>query len=302
MKSKKNKHYFIWFILLLTTCFSSFAQCEDQFAENLELKILSWNIYMLPRLVLHTGQTQRAKHIVEALKNEDIDVIVFEEAFDKRSRKIIREGLKASFPFESGDPDKNFILRGNSGIWVLSKVPIEVTKKIYFTNCSGNDRMASKGAVLLKAKKGKFCFQIIATHLQSDLKNKDVSEIRKKQYIQIRKKLLEPYAQSNVPQFIVGDMNTINADTLAYNQMLNILKVEQCVFEGEHCFSYDRLKNDLLLESNDKPQLIDYIFYDRKESANLQGKMLIKIFRKKWNDINHDLSDHFAVLGTFVLK
>ncbi len=301
-KFKKIQLRFMVLSLFMSPYFSAFSQCDNQSKENVELKILSWNIYMLPHIALHTGQIERAKEIVETLKNENIDVIVFEEAFDKNARKIIREGLKNYFPFESGNPAKNVFYKTNSGVWVLSKVPITIIKQIYFSNSKGCDKMACKGALLLKGKKDNFCFQLVATHLQSDLKNKDVREIRKSQYLQIKKELLEPFAQSDVPQFVVGDMNTINADTLVFNQMIDILKVEQCVFEGEHHYSYDRLKNDIIFKSKDKPQLIDYIFFDKKNRANLQGKMAVKIFRKKWSSINLDLSDHFAVLGTFSLN
>ena len=297
-----KKHKFMLFFSLLFSFSELFAQCEMQLKENIDLKILSWNIYMLPHIALHTGQLERAKEIVETLKNENIDIIVFEEAFDRKSRNIIREGLKSYFPFESGNPTKCSFLKTNSGVWVLSKLPLKIIKQIYFNKGLGNDRLASKGAILIQTKKDNFCFQIIATHLQSDLKHKNVKEIRKSQYLQIRKELLEPFAQCDVPQFVVGDMNTICSDTLVFKQMLDILKVNQCIFEGEHNYSYDCVKNDILFESKDKPQLIDYIFFDKKEKHNLEGKMSVKVFRKKWNEINLDLSDHFAVLGTFTLK
>ncbi|HWY11367.1 MAG TPA: endonuclease/exonuclease/phosphatase family protein, partial [Bacteroidia bacterium] len=131
----------------------SFAQCGDQPDQNVELRILSWNIYMIPHLIIHSGQEQRAKEIVESLKNENVDVIVFEEAFDARSRVIIREGLKEKFPYESGDPAKSCFLKINSGVWVLSKTALTVVKQIFFKNGRGTDKLASKGAILLQTKK-----------------------------------------------------------------------------------------------------------------------------------------------------
>ena len=161
---------------------------------------------MLPHIVIHTGQTQRAKQIIESLKTEDVDVIVFQEAFDRRARKIIRRGLKKYFPYETGNPTKNVFYKTSSGVWVISKVPINVVKRIYFSNGKGMDKFACKGAILIEAKKNNFCFQIAATHLQSDLTNCDVRKIRQQQYRKISKELLEPYAQKKVPQFVVGDM------------------------------------------------------------------------------------------------
>jgi endonuclease/exonuclease/phosphatase family metal-dependent hydrolase len=298
---KIQKQVFI-LIFLLTLQFPCFSQCNNQPNDSVELKILSWNIYMIPRFFIHSGQISRAREIVESLKNENADVVVFQEAFDSRSRRIIREGLKKYFPFESGNPTKNAFYKTNSGVWVISKVPISVVKRIYFKQGSGSDKFASKGALLLEAKKGGSCFQVVATHLQSDLKRKDVRKIRKSQLMQISKELLQPYALKNVPQFVVGDMNTIYSDTLEYNQMIEILNVKRCTFVGEHNFSYDRVKNDIILKSSDRPQLIDYIFCSKKDRNAVVGKMHVKIFRKKWNSFHVDLSDHFAVSGTFMLK
>ncbi len=300
---KKKIQYFLLILsLLLTTTVSTFAQCENEPSDSVELKILSWNIYMLPRFLVHSGQLNRAKEIVESLKNENADVIVFEEAFDRKAREIIRTGLKNQFPYESGDPAKNSIFKINSGVWVISKVPITVIKQIYFKESAGCDKFACKGAVLLKAQKNNSCFQIVATHLQSDLKKKEVQLIRKAQLTQINKELLEPFAQTKVPQFVVGDMNTIQKNLFEYNQMIDILNVKQCQFEGEINYSYDRDKNDIIFKSRDKPQLIDYIFFNEKDKNTLEGKMLVKVFQKKWNTQHVDLSDHFAVLGTFMLR
>ncbi len=301
---KLLKHIFtsvIVSISLLLVSSGSFAQCNEQAGQNVELRILSWNIYMIPHIIIHSGQEQRAKEIVESLKNENVDVIVFEEAFDARSRTIIREGLKDKFPYESGDPSKSCFLKINSGIWVLSKTALTVVKQIFFKKGRGTDKLASKGAILLQTKKNNFCFQIAATHLQSDLIGKDVRNIRYKQYIQIRKELLEPFSQKDVPQFIVGDMSTMRDEKLSYNDMVNCFDVKQCAFEWENIYSYDRTKNDIIFNSADRPQLIDHIFYKSMGSEILASKMLVKIFSKKWSHLHKDLSDHFAILGTFTL-
>ena len=192
---------------------------------------------MLPHVMIKTGQYQRAKLIIESLKNEDVDVIVFQEAFDKKAREIIREGLKKYFPYESGDPTKNCFYKISSGVWVVSKVPIKVLKRIYFDNGKGADKMACKGAVLIEGNKDDFRFQIAATHLQSDLKKQDVTSIRNEQYKKINTDLLECFAQKGIPQFVVGDMNTSLEDTLIFKQMLGVLKMNQCAFVGKTNYS-----------------------------------------------------------------
>ncbi len=277
----------------------AFSQCDDQ-GKGGNIKILTWNIYMLPRIFIHTGQVKRAEQIAQILRAQDADVIVFEEAFDNKARGIIREGLKDLYPYESGDPRKNKFWKTSSGVWILSKVQVNVVKQIFFRNAKGSDKLACKGAILLEGQNNGFCFQLVGTHLQSDLNSgKDVQGIRKIQYEQIRKELLEPYAEENVPQFVAGDFNTVMADSNNHTQLVDSLKLTQCALVGEKCYSYDYGNNDLILPPISAPQMIDYVFYSKPGYPSLQGNMHIVTFRKQW-DTNHvDLSDHFAVAAEF---
>src|SRR5580692_1153635 len=201
------------------------------------LKIISWNIFMLPRFVMRTGQLKRACEIVNVLRNEDADIIVFQEAFDTDAREIIREGLSLHFPYESGDPPKNVIWKTNSGVWVLSKIPFIAVKHIYFINSKGPDWLACKGAILIQSEKNGFAFQLIGTHLQSDFGGKGSQNIRKLQCEQIRKELMEPFMEDGVPQFLAGDFNTMHHESENYEQMLNILRAKQFSLFGEHSYS-----------------------------------------------------------------
>ncbi|HTB06776.1 MAG TPA: sphingomyelin phosphodiesterase [Bacteroidia bacterium] len=286
-------------ILIMLAPLSGFSQCENQ-SQGGSIKILTWNIQMLPHRCVHIGQFKRAKEIVEVLKNQEADIIVFEEAFDKKSRNIIREGLKAVFPYESGDPGKNKFYKISSGVWILSKVQINIVKQIFFNESKGSDRLACKGAILVEGQKNGFCFQLVGTHLQSDLDNgKNVQPIRNVQYAQIRTELLERYAEDGVPQFVAGDFNTIQADSGSYTRLVSTLKLTQCPLEGDRCFSYDYGNNDEIVGPQGPPQLIDYVFYSNKENASLVGKMHIMVFRKQWDSTHIDLSDHFALAAEF---
>lgn len=284
---------------ILVSPLIALSQCNNQYKGG-DIKILTWNIYMLPRLFIHTGQLERAKEIVEALKNQDADIIVFEEAFDNKAREILREGLKAYFPYESGDPRKNKFWKTSCGVWILSKVPINVVKQIYFNEAEGSDKLACKGAILVEGQKNGFCFQLVGTHLQSDINSgKNVQPIRDTQYAQIRKQLLVPYSEENVPQFVAGDFNTIQADSSSYKQMVSTLRLRQCTLEGDKCYSYDYGNNDEIAGPTEQPQLIDYLFYSQPDKESITGTMRIVTFRKKWDARHRDLSDHFAVAGDF---
>jgi len=286
-------------LLLLSTPFISLSQCNNQ-SKGGQIKIITWNIYMLPHLFVHTGQARRATEIANALKDQDADIIVFEEAFDNKARNIIRDSLKAYFPYESGDPRKNTWWKTSCGVWILSKVPIEVLKQIFFKEAGGSDRLATKGAILVEGEKNGFCFQLVGTHLQSDLNSgKNVQPIRDKQYSEIKRQLLQPYTIDSVPQFVAGDFNTIHDSSSCYSHLINTLKFTPCPLEGDRCYSYDYSNNDFIPGTSIQPQLIDYLFYSPVPNQALNGSMQIVVFRKKWDVKHSDLSDHFAVAGVF---
>jgi endonuclease/exonuclease/phosphatase family metal-dependent hydrolase len=297
--ARKFTSAFLVQVLLFTTPLFSLGQSTNE-THGGQLKIITWNIYMLPHYWIHTGQLKRAARIAEALKTQDADVVVFEEAFDRKSRAILRAGLRDSFPYESGDPRKAVWWKANCGVWIMSKVPIEVVKQIFYKEARGSDRLASKGAIMVEGKKNGVTFQLVGTHLQSDLNSgRDVQPVRNRQYAELRKELLEPYAKDNIPQFVAGDFNTIRADTTSYSKMVSTLKLTQCSMEGDRSYSYDYAHNDFILNTPGSPQLIDYLFYNKAAKQQLGGTMHIVVFQKRWDFLHKDLSDHFAVAGTF---
>jgi endonuclease/exonuclease/phosphatase family metal-dependent hydrolase len=298
----KNFCFIAVLFFFLHKPYSSMAQCKNDSSNTEELKILSWNVYMLPHLCVHTGQFKRAHEIVEALKNEDLDIIVFEEAFDNKARAIIWNGLKPYFPFQSGDPEKNVSWKISGGVWIISRIPINVIKRIYFNHAQGSDRMACKGAVLIEAEKNNSCFQLIGTHLQSDLEHHDVRETRKTQYKQIEDELLDKYRKKDIPQFVVGDFNTIEEDSASFNQMLNVMKVTECPVKGDRHYSFDYSNNDFIIGQPYKPQLIDYVLFRADGERKVAGQTSVKVFRKKWDDKHKDLSDHFAISAVISMK
>ncbi len=64
-----------------------------------KIKILSWNIYMLPGF-LSPGKVPRAEAIGKLLASSDYDVIVFQEAFHQKARNTISRLLTSAFPFQ----------------------------------------------------------------------------------------------------------------------------------------------------------------------------------------------------------
>ena len=61
------------------------------------LKILSWNIGMLPVVDLFKEKDNRPQAIAKALRDKDYDIIVFQEAFTVYARDIIGRSLQDQY-------------------------------------------------------------------------------------------------------------------------------------------------------------------------------------------------------------
>ncbi len=300
------KKYFLLSVLTILLCIdlsnASKAQSIHVPADNSKLSILTWNLYMRPRIVFKNGQVQRAHAIVEQLKDQNYDVIVFQEAFDNKARNIIWKGLKEKFPYQSGAPKKKHFYKISTGVFIISKLPLNAVDDIYFSTCGGSDCFAVKGAVLVSLTKNNHKVQIIGTHLQAANGRKMPGEkIREIQYQEIKNKLMIAHAETGVPQFLVGDMNIHKDDKLSYEQLLSTMDVIDGEISGENKFSSGGGQNDLR-EPNDKAHLIDYVLCRINGCKVNFTQRCVQIFQQNWGKNHKDLSDHYAVLAEIALN
>ncbi len=286
-------------ILMVSLAFPSFAQDT--------LKILSWNIQMLPNAAKGNSRATRAKVIVDQLKKRDYDVVVFQELFHKRARRIVTKGLNEKYQYHTPVLNKKAIaFKTNGGVMIFSKHKILNHHQIRFKSRSGFDRMSRKGAILADIIFHDKEIQVAGTHLQAF----GVQEIMYSQYNQINSELLVPNLKSGVPQFICGDFNTLKSlppqlpddisqtfvDRLArYQTMLQSLQATDGDLRGEQQFTMDRPFNDLCVRRKEYRLLLDYILLrsDSPLSYSIQRK--VQIIRQRWSPEHQDLSDHFAV-------
>lgn len=293
----KFHFYFLLFSLLIGSFFST-AQTD----KGTPVNILSWNIYMRPRIGFHDGQVKRASEIVKELKDKNYDVIVFQEAFDNKARNIIWKGLKEKYPYQSGAPKHKYFFKVSTGVFIISKLPLEMIEHIYYSECGGSDCFAVKGAALVNVTKNGKVFQIIGTHLQAaNGKKKTGTEIRKIQYDEINAKLLAPYKKEGVPQFLVGDLNTKKSNEDAYNNLIKELEMEDGEISGTKQFTSDGTTNDFK-DADNEPKLIDYVLCKKNGAKVRFIKRSIEIFKSDWSKEHKDLSDHYAVLAEIVIE
>jgi sphingomyelin phosphodiesterase len=292
-----NSKFFFLFTALAILSMRSFAAGNTEIAgkndENRDLKILSWNIYMLPPIAPVVGRVDRAHAIVDTLEQSGFDIIVFQEAFNHRAIKVIRDSLAAIYPYMYGpfNPRKN-IFQISSGVWVISKIPLDLKGTIEYKIAKETDRVARKGAALLEGTWNGKKFQIIGTHLQAQ----NHPDIRNLQIRHMYDSLITKYRVEGVPQIICGDMNTEIEIQKNYRAMLKGLDAEDGDISGNQKMTYDGTNNELALSvwKKDKTTL-DYILLRMNGSKTRIMDRHVSVFKRTWKKGHTDLSDHYAM-------
>ena len=265
------------------------APCDSS---RCELKILSWNIYMLPSLIMPSGIRTRAKYIAGHLEQSDFDIVVFQEAFNPRARQVLWSMLKDKFPYAEGPANSEKpSLRLNSGVWILSKIPLTTLGEVEFSRAQGFDMFSRKGALMVEGDHNGTLFQLIGTHLNAG----ETQKIRNIQYLEIRDSLLEPFRKDDVPQIICGDFNTDKGDRVSYTHMISTLRVPDYEVHGACLYSYDGLHNDLMAPGYKSQDIFDYIFLEPNGIASTSATRTFRRFSDAWSHHHTDLSDHYAV-------
>lgn len=263
---------------------------------------MTWNIFMVPPVIFKSCQTERAYLIADYIKNQNADILVLDEAFMQKTRKIIYDTLKDNYPYQSTITKRGFF-KTNSGIWILSKYPISQQQFIKYKKKKGSDVFAKKGAVLVHVHVNGKQIQIVGTHTQSLNKN---WATRAKQFQQLKTMLLDKYFVDSIPQFIIGDLNCDYYDTTEYKSMLTTLETLPVSFTGEK-HSWNGLENDLACKFSEHTlETLDYILL-RKQHAALATILSTSILKPyahtcycKQNFRN--LSDHHPVIANILLK
>lgn len=255
------------------------------------LKILSWNIYMLPYISLFNHNAQRAKTIAKKLKDSDYQIIVFQEAFSSKCRNILASNLLPKYPYQYGPANKNFLpFRTNSGLWIVSKIPLTKLEEFQFSRSSGFDAVARKGAVLFEGVFNGARFQLLTTHLQADF----LPAVRHEQCAEIKEHLLNKYYRKDTPQFICGDFNIDMDDHSNYEQMLKTLDAQNGELSGNVLTTYDEVNNNLARTANGKKRIIDYVLVRNAELIHKMERR-VQTFFTHIGRHESNLSDHYAM-------
>lgn len=287
-------------ILWLTLPIPLAAQQAEPTPNN-QLKILSWNIYMLPLIadlspsIEPSKRKERARQIGEIINQSDYHIVVLQEAFYRPARKIITKLTRANFPYRYGPVNYKPGIKTSSGVWILSRIPLEKLGCVRFSECGGADCYARKGAGLYKGRWNNKEFQILGTHILADGKRWQ----RETQFVHIRRELLDRYLEEGVAQIICGDMNTRMSYEDAYKFMLETLGAEDHKVNTEQPSTIPCEPIQSHRKSEENLICIDYIFHRNNNSGiRIIEKNIVsfianpQIAVKKFHGT---LSDHLAV-------
>tara|TARA_B100000945_G_C20307438_1_gene561082 strand:- start:75 stop:896 length:822 start_codon:yes stop_codon:yes gene_type:complete len=268
--------------------FFSLSFCSIDKQNKDSITVLSWNIKMFPYLYgFLENRKERSDNIIKVLIETKIyDVVIFQEAFSKGVRNKIFDLLKFKYPYQVQVDDRKSFFKINSGLWVISSIPIKLIDNINFTRLGNIDWFSSKGAQLYSVKKNNQKFYIINTHLQADYKNK-YGEIRAKQYEEIKDKLIIPYDDLEIPFLLCGDLNI--SDPKKIQKMLKIINFSNVPLVGSIKYSF----------INQRPELLDYILIKKNIKFVLLEQKIINM-AEKINIHPLDLSDHYPIEGIFI--
>ena len=270
-------------------------------AKETKLRVLSWNIKMLPRqynIAIKHHPLKRIKLISEQILSDSIDIVCFQELFDKKANKQMKAELSKQFPYVVGPANEaRSIFRLSSGVIFFSRYPIRKLETVEFSDCQEEDCVAKKGALLVEADVDGKKIQLLGTHMNAA----GGEGVKIKQLIQI-KDLIEKHSKSGIPQLICGDFNIQKTNRKLYQMMLDFFKATDGPISGALQHTFDPKNNDMCAKEKEEPQLIDFIFFRSNETKEVrESSREIRSYRKDWSKNNKDLSDHFALWMEVIL-
>ena len=261
-------------------------------AQAADLKVLSWNAFMLPKPLKFSNQEIRTQVISYAIEGEDYDFVFFQEAFMSSFRKHVGKKLQSEFPHQYYLKNNAFIYPFfGSGVFVLGKHPFKVLDKVYYKKCGKADCFASKGAVMIESKlPGGKTVQFAVTHLQAVEK---LGSVRLSQMNQV-KGMMEKYKKAGVPQFLIGDLN-IDAKEEEFRKGLDLMGMKETELTGpiEHTNVIDCYK-----KPDHEKEWIDHMWVDRSTSLK-DSSIAVRVVDYEHKGKVCMASDHHAIEGSF---
>ena len=259
------------------------------------LRVLSWNIYMLPMLVSDTHQMARANLIPEHVKG--FDVLMFNEAFDDDARQVVRKGISFEYPHQTAILGSDSGLCQDGGAFIASRYPFAFPPREYVYENSvsfTSDDFADKGVVYACIKKEGKRYHLFATHLQAGSGKRAVL-CRRRQLFELKLFINAQRIPGHEPVIIGGDMNVDAFATPGEEaRMHSLLDATPPKWSGSRA-TFDPANNKLA--EGKVSECLDYVLYGKKNLQPTQAECRLYAPRAKLPvfGMNVAMSDHEGV-------
>lgn len=262
-------------------------------AHAYEFKVLSWNVYMLPKPIKVSLQKTRSQIIAQDLKRTDYDMIFMQEAFKKSFRDKVRKSLKATHPHTYYLKNRKFPFAVfGSGLFVLSKYPVKLLEYMYFTSCRSADCFAHKGAALMEIiLPGGQKIHVANTHMQATAAG---GAIRMKQLSQIQM-MFAKYQDPQVPQFLIGDLN-IDVNQPEFQLGLALMGMDYARLTGPILHTSGRVNK--CFKVGNHQDWVDHMWFDNYSGITATN-LRVRNFEFQRKGQTCPLSDHHAIEASF---
>ncbi len=288
-------------LLVAATCALSVrGAAAEPAAVKPNLKILTWNIQMLPTAwsfasdKLQKGQAMRAPWIVEYLNRRDYDVVVLQEVIDRKISNQLKTGLKGKYPYIVAADSKAGVAGCSGGILFASRIPLRYVTHVVYENSTGVDKLAEKGCLLVEAECNGVRFQIAGTHLQA---GDDAT--RDKQFTEIRDRIIVPHREQGVPQILAGDMN-VAATENAFRLLLDVTQMRDFPLDDPHPFTVDG--NNSWNQPGKRAKHIDHVLLNPRGTGTTIVRQTIQRARREHQGRTIDYADHYGVVAELLIK
>lgn len=286
-------------LLLLLLSILSLSRAQGQTPSHeaeTQLKVLCWNIQLLPDGLalfskhLRKAQKVRLPWIIEHCLQSDYEVIVFQEVFDVQLRRKLRRKLRKAYPYQVGPKGK--FLRYSSGILILSRQPMKALGHVTFPPGITADKMAAKGCMLVEVNKNGKKIQIGGTHLQAGYTERE-QNIRQEQYLKIRQ-LFDQHLHPDIPQMLLGDLNTEQHLSPRYKAMLQTLDMHDTPLLDSLPFTLCKTNT---WNSHEPACQLDYILLGKKWPRLKLHRIDILRLKGQYTGRAMDYADHYGLIG-----
>ncbi len=288
--------------LILLSIFFYYGECFSKTHYNKTspdtLRVLSWNIQMLPNLyapftkLVRKKQNTRLPEIIKYFEKSTYDVIVLQEVFDIKIKNKLEEQLIQTFPYIVLPVKKGWGIKLSNGVMFLSKQPIELIDKVIFNVSKKSDKIAQKGCALVKLHHNNRPILIAGTHLDSK-----GQEVRDKQYQLINDKIITPYKSKEIDFLLAGDLNT-EQKSIAFKKMIKLFELENSPLKESSPYTYDE---DNSWINYDNKGWIDYILHQLTSQSKVVNQYIIRPTMLHKNK-TMDLADHYGIVLEIVVN